>query len=521
MIKQLAKRINLPHSSSWESALHFIVAILILTYIFIPYRIPALGFTLHTVILMIGLGVWMVGWVSRKVTIRWQTVDKTSIMIAILYVLSLFISVAVNFHKGALVALRGYTLAVCTFLLCYFFMSNFIKNNLVKLLSSYLIVATLLGVAQVFISDAFYLSPLLGQEILGAYGNGFAYHSNQNGFFFAWMVPVLVFGPPAWKARWYRLVEPLIFLFVSIGLYLTFSRGAWLGVAVGLLGGMGYSLLRNLKPREALRRGGLYTASFIAVFLLMPRIIVLVSPYMGSGRLYTVSQQVGIKGMVGVNNMLSAIAANDKVDKTKLEVVARVLRVDTLKKASSKASSAKSDLMPRPIEWSRRVIMKQDAGDATWGRGDFSARTKIYANKLLLKGILERPIWGMGLGKFEEYYGKNRATLSEHEKRSLDHRNTFPPHNSFLGLWAEAGIFPLLLFTCLVLHLLRKAIVSAKTLETPEAHGLLLGLTMGLVAVLVDAFFHDYLGMRLVWIAMALLSTFFVTKIGEGGAPAP
>lgn len=521
MTKRPIKRIDLQHPSSWQSALQLIVLILILTYFFIPYRIPALGFTLHTVILMIGLGVWMIGWVTWNLTVRWQSVDKTSIMIAILYVLSLFISVAVNFHKGALVALRGYTLAVCTFLLCYFFMSNFIKNNLVKLLSSYLIVATLLGVAQVFISDAFYLSPLLGQKIIGAYGNGFAFLSNQNGFFFAWMVPVLVFGPPAWKARWYRWMEPLIFLFVSFGLYLTFSRGAWLGVAVGLLGGMAYSLLRNLKPREALRRGGLYLASFMVVFLLMPRIVVTVAPYERSvRRLSRLLKAVGIKGMMGTKPMLSAIAANNKVNRTMLRSVGSRLGIDDVENVISQGKLEEKleglKLMPQPRKWWGSVTKKMGASNVNRAEIDFAARTKIYANNVLLKSILEHPIWGTGLGTFEGYYKRHRATLNEHEKRGLDHRETFPPHNSFLGLWAEAGIFPLVLFTCLVLQLLRKAIVSAKTLETPEAHGLLLGLTMGLVAVLVDAFFHDFLGMRLIWIAMALLSTFFVTRTQEG-----
>jgi O-antigen ligase len=146
---------------------------------------------------------------------------------------------------------------------------------------------------------------------------------------------------------------------------------------------------------------------------------------------------------------------------------------------------------------------------------NYSARTRLILVVTLLNNIADRPIWGDGLGAFRrEYHRYLPKTLQVGQiDARLERGEEYSPHNSILGLWAEAGVFSFALFVALVALILLQAL---RVGLAPPGNGLALGLGFGVVALLLASFFHNILGERLLWVALGVLAVYGAPIAAEG-----
>ena len=121
------------------------------------------------------------------------------------------------------------------------------------------------------------------------------------------------------------------------------------------------------------------------------------------------------------------------------------------------------------------------------GFGLFYYRNRGDSNRFVLfhgawRMIKENPFLGKGLGTFMNYCGEYTKSLSG-----------YYVHNCFLQIWAESGIFSLLAFLLLVGYVFYRCIkVIIKTPKSLSSF-ILIGLTGGLMSLLVHSFFDVHL----------------------------
>jgi O-antigen ligase len=121
------------------------------------------------------------------------------------------------------------------------------------------------------------------------------------------------------------------------------------------------------------------------------------------------------------------------------------------------------------------------------GFGLFYYRNRGDANRFPIfhgawRMIKENPFLGKGLGTFMDYCVKYAESLSG-----------YYVHNCFLQIWAESGIFSLLAFLLFVGYVFYRSIKVI--IKIPKSLGsfILIGLTGGLMSLLVHSFFEVHL----------------------------
>ncbi|MCX5701458.1 MAG: O-antigen ligase family protein [Candidatus Omnitrophica bacterium] len=122
------------------------------------------------------------------------------------------------------------------------------------------------------------------------------------------------------------------------------------------------------------------------------------------------------------------------------------------------------------VPWIRRKAM------FTFQAGGDAYRFAIWEGAW--KMIKENPFLGKGLGTFMDYFKQHTSGLG-----------TQYAHNSFLQIWAEAGIFSLLSFLGFLISLLYSCIKAFKKSQD----FILLGLICGIFGFLVHSFFDNHL----------------------------
>jgi O-antigen ligase len=146
---------------------------------------------------------------------------------------------------------------------------------------------------------------------------------------------------------------------------------------------------------------------------------------------------------------------------------------------------------------------------------NYSARTRLVLAVTLLNNIADRPIWGDGLGGFRREYHRYmpRGLKAGQIDPQLERGEEYSPHNTILGLWAEAGILSFALFMALVALVLLRAL---RVGLAPPGNRLALGLGFGVVTLLLASFFHNILGERLLWVALGVLAVYGTPEATEG-----
>jgi O-antigen ligase len=120
----------------------------------------------------------------------------------------------------------------------------------------------------------------------------------------------------------------------------------------------------------------------------------------------------------------------------------------------------------------------QDVSPSSIESSSMGLRMTIWKNTIEL--IQDRPLLGFGTGGFEEAYSKKIKDNPEWEKHLLH-----DPHNQFLKIWAEMGIFGLIVF----LGMLASSLFQKSS----------------------KMYFHLGLGVLLAWCATSLFSSHFST----------
>jgi O-antigen ligase len=120
----------------------------------------------------------------------------------------------------------------------------------------------------------------------------------------------------------------------------------------------------------------------------------------------------------------------------------------------------------------------QHIDPASIASSSMGMRMAIWKNTIEL--IQDRPLLGFGTGGFEEAYSKKIKDNPEWEKYILH-----DPHNQFLKIWAEMGMFGLIIFL---------AMLASSLLQKPS-----------------KMYFHLGIGVLLAWCATSLFSSHFST----------
>jgi putative inorganic carbon (HCO3(-)) transporter len=130
------------------------------------------------------------------------------------------------------------------------------------------------------------------------------------------------------------------------------------------------------------------------------------------------------------------------------------------------------------------------AGQQTAG---FSERTELL--KIGAELIRENPFLGKGLGTFMDYAGQRAVTAK------ADYA-----HNCYLQIWAESGIFSLLVFLLFAGTVLGKALKARKTNKDPLLLGLLCGIFAFLIHSAFDTQFYSLQQAFLFWSMFGILA---------------
>lgn len=218
--------------------------------------------------LLVGVGVTLVVQSARRGSLR-AAVSHPTIALAAVFVALAAISAVANGVPGAqTVAGIGFTLdAVALFLLAR--IVGFGPRQ--ALIAVGVVIGLILAAAVVVIVQAFLTPYLLGLAALqGRFGEvyrlaAFIGDPNTMAAFLSAAIPFAVFGATGLRTRRGRRVALAISFVLALALWLSFSRGGWLG-AVG-----GFTITSLILDRRALRVGLLVMAIALVVALAMPR----------------------------------------------------------------------------------------------------------------------------------------------------------------------------------------------------------------------------------------------------------
>jgi O-antigen ligase len=122
-----------------------------------------------------------------------------------------------------------------------------------------------------------------------------------------------------------------------------------------------------------------------------------------------------------------------------------------------------------------------------------------------LKMVEERPILGWGYGVTAENYQRGKGRIGQ---KVQDMGGEF--HNFFLEIWAGAGLFSLIIFLYMVIHLLNKIrkIMYTKEDIPLERRGFVLAVYVGLIGVILHGLVRPLLDNPNLYVLLAMGSIF-------------
>lgn len=139
---------------------------------------------------------------------------------------------------------------------------------------------------------------------------------------------------------------------------------------------------------------------------------------------------------------------------------------------------------------------------------DVSNASKLVANIISLNMFIDNPFFGSGLGTFEvlkEVYMPSIITSTIMDEVGV-------PHNMFLGILGECGIFVFIIF----LYIMIKPIYIYKALflqiRSYKISYLFLGLMGFMIVYNIDSFFHNYYTQNFIWLVIGFSYGIFANK---------
>lgn len=134
---------------------------------------------------------------------------------------------------------------------------------------------------------------------------------------------------------------------------------------------------------------------------------------------------------------------------------------------------------------------------------DYSAATRGVTLDVALDAVRAKPLTGVGLGRFPDYYDNARRMLLEKggggDGRAIDPRTNMTPHNGYAQLASEAGLPVFIVLLLAIGNLLCNSIKYGSNSSTP--------LTASIVGILTWLLFHDGFSFRLLWILLGCLAS--------------
>lgn len=128
---------------------------------------------------------------------------------------------------------------------------------------------------------------------------------------------------------------------------------------------------------------------------------------------------------------------------------------------------------------------------------DFGYLSRIELIRGGLKLLSTDPLWGIGVGRFE-------IDVAPLLPRFVSEQFTVP-HNVFLGLLVELGVFGLLFYLGALWTAFRAGRVRGAAFEQPREFALRVGLRAALVGHLIDSLFHNYFFDNHLWLLCGFL----------------
>jgi O-antigen ligase len=334
---------------------------------------------------------------------------------------------------------------------------------------AYVAASVLLSLGQCFISTGFYPPHWFGVTVAPLVGTGFATSSTLTALLLAVAISLLL----AWRGRWPWPVEGLLIVLAALAVYLTFCRAVYIGLVLGLL-----LLVLLTNRRREFRRTCYRCLAFVLALAF----------------LHFFMQQI--------KTSLDAYIWQDRL----------ALQAQVMEKYRSNEplTAEERAMLASPLS---RVSLRVEGKSGI----NYSARTRLVLAVTLLNNIADRPLWGDGLGGFRREYHRYlpRGLKAGQVDQALERGEEYSPHNTILGLWAEAGVFSFALFVALVALVLLRAL---RVGLAPPGNGLALGLGFGVVALLLASFFHNILGERLLWVALGVLAAHQAGRAESAGA---
>ena len=137
---------------------------------------------------------------------------------------------------------------------------------------------------------------------------------------------------------------------------------------------------------------------------------------------------------------------------------------------------------------------------------DYSANTRVITAQVAVSEVFKYPFFGLGLGHYPNYYYRN------YEKflmlNMVDPRNKINPHNGYLQLLSESGVFTFLGMLTLIIYVFVKACRTGPSIRLYPFLG-------SLMAVLFWLLFHDGFSMRLFWILIGCVVSASASAINK------
>ncbi|HCR16273.1 MAG TPA: hypothetical protein DIU35_02220 [Candidatus Latescibacteria bacterium] len=171
--------------------------------------------------------------------------------------------------------------------------------------------------------------------------------------------------------------------------------------------------------------------------------------------------------------------------------------------------------------WERTVNRTEDALKLK----DDSSQQRVLLWEDTLRLVLDRPLFGVGVGNFEYHIPAYTSRQSLEVKMRMEEQNkmelmAYSAHNEYLEVWAETGILGLAFF-CVLMYQISVALLKLlKRYLRGEETLLVVGLAGAFAATLTHSFFstnlHDPASAVHFWIVVGMVWSLKMNAEGEG-----
>jgi O-antigen ligase len=145
------------------------------------------------------------------------------------------------------------------------------------------------------------------------------------------------------------------------------------------------------------------------------------------------------------------------------------------------------------------------------GRGEAEQEGSAYERQVLWEAglaiVSDNPILGIGAGQYRivspQYASRIDPAMMRIQETYWEYQTlgSRDPHNDFLTVWVSYGTLALVVYLWLFIAVLRNLFLAYRMSKQRLIKGLSIGLSTGLVAYMVNAFYHNCIAaMPLFWI---------------------